>query len=375
MRRALLAAMLACACGRARPAPTVPVVAIDPAPGASGLGDATAIGEAGGAVYVFGPDGVRVIAGGAVVASSAPRAFVASAILAAPDGGGAWIVGVDRDGRAVRVSAAGELEEIGDRFGVAGAVHAIAAAGPLVAFALAPGVAWTDGAHPSLSIDRTATYRAIAAGPGRFAGLGADSIDVWDLAHARVLAYRVPGARAIAFAGDRLVVAGDRALWIEDAGRLAPRAVPGPGSIDALAASGDRAWLVAGGALYTIQLPGGALAQTRGVTVALGARLFPARRGVWMIAAGALADVELDTDADRDARAWAQQIEPVVGRVCARCHLPGGPANVDLSTYASWQAHSGTIRHRVLDTETMPPPGTDLSDADRDAIRRWLGTR
>jgi hypothetical protein len=348
----------------------VPVVAIDPAPGASGLGDAAAISEAGGTIYVFGPGGVRVIAGGAVIASSAPRAFVASATLAAPDGGGAWIVGVDRDGHALRVGAAGELEDIGDRFGVAGAVRAIAAAGPLVTFALAPGVAWTDGAHPSLAIDRRAAYTAVAAGTARFAGLASDSIDVWELARTRVLTYRVPGARAIAFAGDRLVVAADRALWIEDGGHLAPRAVAAP--IDALAASGDRAWLVAGGALYTIALPGGPLALTRGATIKAGTRLYPGQHGVWMASGDALTEVELDTDADRDARAWAQQVAPVVGRVCARCHLPGGPANVDLSTYASWSARAAAIRHRVLDTETMPPPGTDLSDGDRDAIRRWL---
>ena len=372
MRRALVIAIAGAACSRARPAPTVPVVAIDPAPGAAAF-DATAIGELGDTVYELGPGGARVIAGGAVVATSAPRSFAASATVAAPDGGGAWIVGVDRDGRAVHVGAAGELEDVGDRFGLGGAVHAIAAAGPLVAFALAPGVAWTDGVHPSLAIDHAARYATIAAGASRFAGLARDQVDVWEPAQGRVLTYRVPGARAIAFAGDRLVVAADRAIWIEDGRRLAPRAVSAP--VDALAASGDRAWLTAGGALYTIELPDGVLARTRGVAIPPGARLFPARHGVWMVAAGAVADVELDTDADRDARTWSQEIAPVVGRVCARCHLPGGPANLDLSTYAAWSSHAAAIRNRVLDTETMPPPGTELSDADRDAVRRWLGAR
>jgi mono/diheme cytochrome c family protein len=370
MRRAAL--LVVAACGAAPPMPTVPVVAIDPAPGPA-LGDARAVVEASGGLYVFDAGGVRVIAGGAI-AGAAARAWRSAALASSPDGDGAWVLGVDGDGRVLHVGDGAAIEDVGDRYGVAGAgVTAIAAGGGAIAVALARGVAWTERAHgggPALAIDATApAYRALAAAADRFAGVRDGAVDVWEPAAGRVRTFAVPGARAAAFVGDRLAVATDAALLVEDArGRLAPRPVPAPPT--AIAASGARLWIAAGGALYA--LDGDRLARATGVAAPPDVRLFPSARGVWMAGGGALVRVELDTPGDRDERAWARTIAPVVGRVCARCHLPGGSAGVDLSTYAAWVAHAAPLRHRVLDTDTMPPPGTILSDADRAAIRAWL---
>jgi mono/diheme cytochrome c family protein len=61
----------------------------------------------------------------------------------------------------------------------------------------------------------------------------------------------------------------------------------------------------------------------------------------------------------------------VYRRVCAKCHAPSGDA-IDLSTAAAWRDHRGDLRLRVVDTRTMPPAGTPISDADRQALATWL---
>ncbi|MGE5181480.1 MAG: c-type cytochrome, partial [Acidobacteriota bacterium] len=75
--------------------------------------------------------------------------------------------------------------------------------------------------------------------------------------------------------------------------------------------------------------------------------------------------------------AWQAQIAPVFQRVCAHCHLPGGEAGIDLSTAAAWASERAEIVRRVLETRTMPPAGTELTDADRAALEHWAssGTR
>ncbi len=73
-----------------------------------------------------------------------------------------------------------------------------------------------------------------------------------------------------------------------------------------------------------------------------------------------------------DDPGWRADVAPVFARVCSHCHQPGGDAGVDLSTPAAWRAARGELRHRVLDTQTMPPAGTDLTATERAAVARWL---
>jgi mono/diheme cytochrome c family protein len=101
-------------------------------------------------------------------------------------------------------------------------------------------------------------------------------------------------------------------------------------------------------------------------------RMFASHTGVWLDdTRGSMFHYQIDAGADR----WQAQVAPVFQRVCAHCHLPDGEAGIDLSTVASWNRARGEIVHRVLETRTMPPAGTELSDADRNALAAWLGVK
>src|SRR5437868_5471214 len=134
MRRVLL--VLAACGGAARPA-TVPVVATKlPAE----VGEVVAIAEVGDATIVLDHQHAFVVRGGALAASiPAPHGWRGGATVAALDGDGAWAVGVADDDRLYRITLAGDLEDITDRFKLA-SVRAVAAAGTTTAFALPDGV-------------------------------------------------------------------------------------------------------------------------------------------------------------------------------------------------------------------------------------------
>ncbi|HUJ59105.1 MAG TPA: cytochrome c [Kofleriaceae bacterium] len=361
--RAALVVLAACgAAPLARPAPTSRLAV--PAQ----VGNVVAVEEIGDTTFVLDEHRAYVVRGGVVAAvSEAPHGWRGGAPLAAPDGDGRWAVGVDRDGRLWRITIAGELEDVSERFALGDAkVAAIAGAGTTSAFALGDGVAYsTDGVH--LDRTRLAPPTAIAAAKDRLALLRAGGVDVWDLAHGTMRGYAIPGARAVAFAGGKLAVATGRTLWLEDGGALHAIAAPGP---IAAIAGGARLWLAAG-ALYAVD--GRALRKTDAALPAA-PRLFASQGGdVWLGTTGSLARASIDR-AIADP-AWQASVEPVFQRVCAHCHLPGGEAGIDLSTAASWNDERAEITRRVLVTRTMPPAGTELSDADRDALARWLGAK
>jgi mono/diheme cytochrome c family protein len=69
---------------------------------------------------------------------------------------------------------------------------------------------------------------------------------------------------------------------------------------------------------------------------------------------------------------WRADVAPVFARVCAHCHLPGGDAGVDLSTPAAWTTERTELRRRLFETRTMPPAGTELTDAERAQLAHWL---
>ena len=103
----------------------------------------------------------------------------------------------------------------------------------------------------------------------------------------------------------------------------------------------------------------------------LGALLAASRTGdAWLATERGL--VRAAPGGMHDDPAWLAQVAPVFQRVCAHCHLPGGEADFDLSTAAAWQADRAELVRRVLVTRTMPPAGTELSDADRAALEAWL---
>src|SRR3954471_23671532 len=117
--------------------------------------DVVAVEEIGDATIVLDAGHAYVLRGGAIASvSEAPHGFRGGGTIAAPDGDGRWAVGFDREGQLWRITIGGELEAVSDRFKLAGArIDAIAGAGAVSAFALADGLAVSDG----IRLQRTTT--------------------------------------------------------------------------------------------------------------------------------------------------------------------------------------------------------------------------
>ena len=350
MKRALL---LLAACGGAPKPPTVAATATKlPAE----VGDVVGIAEVGDATIVLDHERAFVVRGGAVAAQAqAPRHWRAGATVAALDGEGAWAVGITDDGRMYRITLAGDLEDITARYQLAD-VRAVAGAGTTTAIATSHGVAVTaDGLHELQA--KVAPPSAVAASKGRVALLEPKAVEVWDLDTRQSRSYPL-AARQIAFVGGQLAAATRDGVYVDGSVLAIPNAQ--------IAAAGKRLWILASGALYA--LDGTSLRQAQ-VAIPRGARLFASTTGdAWLASTGALVRASLDVDDP----SWRAQIQPVFTRVCAHCHLPGGSAGVDLSTAASWHADRDELERRVLVTGSMPPAGTELTAAEKDALRAWL---
>lgn len=355
MKRALVVASIGlAACGGAPKPPAVAAIATKlPAE----VGEVVGIAEVGDATIVLDHERAFVVRGGAVAAQvQAPHPWRAGATVAALDGEGAWAVGITDDGRLYRITLAGDLEDITDRYQLTD-VRALAAAGTTTAFALPDGVAVTgDGIHEMRA--KLAPPMALAASTGRVALAGANAVAVWDLARRESRTYPL-AARQVAFVDGRLAVATRDRVYVEPQGML-------PFAGAQIAAGGKRLWILADGALYALD---GTSLRRADVAVPRRARLFASSGGdAWLATTGAIVRASLDVDDP----SWRAQIAPVFTRVCAHCHLPGGSAGVDLSTAASWHADHDELERRVLVTGTMPPAGTDLTAAEKDALRAWL---
>jgi mono/diheme cytochrome c family protein len=228
-----------------------------------------------------------------------------------------------------------------------------------------------DGVHLERFSGGDVTHVAIA---GARVGVGrADAVEVFDLEHRTRVVYRVDRPSAVAFvdpsgpSGDdaRLVVTAGGTAYAEDRGVL--RRIPAPGPVRELAVSGPRIWLVARGGLFSFD--------PRGLVECIPTRS-PAVRihrasasDVWVSQAGR--SIRYSLDAQTNATDWQAVVRPVFQRACSRCHLPDGPADLDLSTPAQWVTHAAILQHMV-DTQAMPPAGAPISDADRATLRHWL---
>ena len=330
-----------------------------------------AVADSGGVAVAFADGGAAVIAGGAVIAvdRAVPR-WTAAGTIPAADGTGPWIVGVDGQGRVLRLRGRSAFEPVSDRFGLAAdRVLGVADAGGRYAgFLLADGLALADGA--TMVRYAAGPLGALAAGGGRLA-LGGAPVRVLDAATHAVHAFAVPSSARPAFlavsAAGRLVVATPDAVFAEnERGDLALRFESSRGAIHGLAAAGERVWFADGAELGLLE--GARVRETTGAHVPAGATLAGSPTGdVWTLSAGVLARYAVD-----DERGWDDTVAPVYRRACAACHGRGGEAGVDLSSREAWEGARALIRRRVLLERTMPPAGRPLSDPDREALRGWL---
>ena len=325
-----------------------------------------AAAQQGDALYLFERDRAAIARAGNAIATVRPPVgeWKSAATVPAFDGEGTWVVARTSAGALWRITAAGDLEPVEDRF-AASAVTAIGAAASTIAVAVADGIAvLRDRAH----VARYALPRPdeLAVGRDRVALRRGDAIELWNLAAGARSTFEVPDAQSIAFVDaahePRLVVVTASALYVERAGTLRKLGVPG--TLASATVAGARIWLRSD-ALYA--LDGGALAR---VADAPAGQLFGLANGDVVISTREHAQ-RLSLTPPADAR-WDANVRPIFQRVCARCHLPGGEADVDLSSLQSWQAESAELVHRVVETRTMPPAGTELSEHDRAALAAWL---
>lgn len=337
------------------------------------LGPVRAVADAGDTVVVFGDGQATILSEGVVVAVDHSIArWTAAGVIPAADGNGTWIVGIDGDGRILRLRNNSAFEGVSDRWGLAHekVLRVTAIAPGAAGFLLAGELAIADGQrvtrYPTGPVD------SLSGGDGRVALSGAPGLRVFEPQRGTARAFTLPEpiAQATMGAGGRLFVAAREALYGEDErGDLALRFETGGTAIHGLAASGSRLWFADGAELGTIE--GGRVRETIGMRLAPSARLIGSPSGdVWaMIGDRTLLRFSAEGGVESG---WDETIAPVFQRSCSACHLPGGSSGLDLSTREAWALRRAPIRQRVIVDRSMPPAGHALADPDREAIERWL---
>lgn len=331
------------------------------------VGAVNAIAEDEEELVLFGARGATLMAGGAVRGVIAgPGAWNDAAIVPAADGIGDWTIGVTDAGAVLRVRG-DVLEDVSGRWGLTGvkvrSVVGIDRAS--VAFGFEGGLAIADGT-------RVTRYPgpksgALAGGGGKLAWIDG-GVSVLGSADRKVRTFAVASATGVVVdATGRVVVAAERGLWVEHEGSLRLRwTFDAP--IGAMTTAGARVWMTVGSELAV--LGGDALSVSAGANVASDARLRGTHQGqVWVLATSGVR--KLAGAAPSEALAdWQATMQPIYARVCSSCHDPGSGA--DLSTLEGWRQRRDEIEQRVVIDRTMPPPSKPFSEADRDAIRRWV---
>jgi mono/diheme cytochrome c family protein len=387
---ALLVALVA-GCGSSGAADDSTVVAATPLAlakvpfenGADPLGKVAATLDFDGGAVVFSDLGAVVLTAGVVSATDpSVKAWQAGAAanVPAPDGSGSWLVGVDGAGHVQRLRARAALEDVTDRWALADVpVRSVAAlGGARVAFGFAGGFAVADGAHVTRYAEPA--MERLVGGGGRVAAVDGGAVSVFDAAAGTLTSYALPGVTAIAIADDgTLLACTARAIYMErQRGALEPVYQSPDLDLHAATASGGRFWVGLGGELVVLSrdrgwLPMRSVGAGLSSTTSLAAG---ASGSVWAITAGTPTKLSIAGDASggdgADQQDWQATIAPVFGRTCSACHLPGGSAGYDLSTYASWVALAPQIQKRVVVVGDMPPKGTTLSSSDRATITAWL---
>lgn len=386
---AVLAAAALSGCGSARTmrggagVGVLRVRAVDWNPQKVEVGRVDAVVESDHELVVLGAAGASVFSAGALVAvDHSTSTWRAATTIPAADGNGRWIVAIDGDGRVRRLRERSSFETVSERWGLAGErVDAVVDLGRgFVGFLGAPTASaptFAAIADGKVVTRFDAAFLSLAGGGGRAAATFGDGVRVIDPGARSDRLFTLAGVRQVALdTHGRLFAATEHEVYEESTGGvLSLRYETADATIHGLTASGDRVWFADGGDLGVIDLEG--VAVTRDLHLAADARLAPSTADVWAISGGALRRFARDeapaaAPSAVGAQAWSAQIRPVFARACSACHLPGGSAGVDLSTFERWEAARDTLRRRVVQTRSMPPQGHPLSDADRAAIEAWV---
>jgi hypothetical protein len=377
-----------CACGVTTPVVPVPSTMVQVAPMSlqpvqwsaqvQPFGTVMAVTDAADQVVVFGSGGAFMFSGGALTGNdNSVTSWQGAAVVPALGLPGTWVVGLSGAGRIYRARNGTDLVEVTQSYNLQGmGVSAIAPiGGPLVAFALPKQVAVTNG---SLLSVYQMMPRDLAAGGGRVAAIE-DDTGVLILTPGNTTPQRLDarGATSMAFDLDgHLVVTNGQQIFREQDGNAVLIYDGGGETIQALAPSGGGIWVAIDDSLALLsgsQLLRGPSGQGQYPS---GGKLIGSPSGdVWIIADGKLSRMTEAGSASADEVLWRETVLPVFNGVCRACHLPGGLANLDLSTYAEWSMRRTLIGDVVLTGKPtpMPPAGTgSLTAAQLAAVKTWV---
>ncbi|MFI5298952.1 MAG: c-type cytochrome [Polyangiales bacterium] len=342
------------------------------------VGTVQAIVEFDAGVAVFSDLGALVLQGGAVSSTDASvKTWKSSATtIPAADGTGTWVVAIDAAGHVDRLRGGTTLEDITDRYGIADqSVVSVAALGATsVAFGYSGGFAVADGTN--VTRWSSGDFGQLVGGGRRVAAITASGISVFDTSTSTFSAYALPSVVAVAIDGNGVLVAATaRTLYAEaSAGDL--RAIYSSPDYDlrAIVAAGPQIWAALGPELLTTSsATQWSIARTTGAQLKSATSLVAGlNQSVWTLDAGLVHKFVIDSGSPSDQQDWETKIQPIFGRVCSACHLPGGSSGFDLSTYPAWLAQRAEIELYVVTNKSMPPQGTTLADADRQTIAAWV---
>jgi hypothetical protein len=334
------------------------------------VGQVAAVTEVDDMTVIYSDKGALVFSGGALAqVDGSITSWVAAATVAAADGDGQWAMGLSKGGQLYRIRDESTLEDVSDRYGLANTrVRGIAPmGGARVAFVLDGAVVVADG---SLVTTYDLSLASWSAGGTMLAGVRPDGSAVrFDTEHATIVTYQMMGPVASVFdASNGLLVASAHALARDFGnGTLIP-IYRTTGTMSQLVAGGSRVWIALGSELGAVD--GDTVAVSTGAGVPAGATLIASPTGdVWALAGGVLTRYGVKESGDEGL--WRQSAQPVYAHVCSMCHGPSGNSGIDLSTYSSWLSRRSLIDMRVLVKMDMPPSGTPISDADKQAVAVW----
>lgn len=357
-------------------------------PAMTSTGKVAAVAESGDDVAVFSDTGLFLWSSGSTAGSdSSVRTWQAAAAVPALGFAGQWLLGVDDGGRVYRLhsGAAFSLEDVSARYVLSDKpVREVAALGNgQVVFALADKLALTDGQNLKLF---DLSLRHIVGGPTRLAAYDEAGVSLWDPQSGALRQFAQPGVVGVAFAPDGTLWAATAQMLFtegksesENRTTLVPiHAFTPPQAVTSLAGAARGIWVGLGDTLALVR-DGQLLMPETSPMLSADTRLIGSASGdVWTVAGGAgtLGRYGEASGGGADLTIWRQQLVPIFNRLCQACHLPGGSARIDLSTYSSWAHLRTAISVRVVERKPTPMPPLSvgmLKPEELAAVQAWVG--
>lgn len=355
-------------------------------PAMTSTGKVAAVAESGDDVAVFSDTGLFLWSSGSTAGSdSSVRTWQAAAAVPALGFPGRWLLGVDDGGRVYRLhsGAVFSLEDVTARYLLADKpVREVAALGNgQVVFALADKLALTDGQSLKLF---DLSLRHLVGGPTRLAAYDEAGVSLWDPQSGALRRFAQPGIVGVAFAPDgTLWAATAQMLFTEGTGDNRNALVPmheftPPQAVTSLSGARRGIWVGLGDTLALVR-DGQLLVPEVSPMLPADTRLIGSTSGdVWTVAGGAgtLGRYGEASGGGADLVIWRQQLAPIFNRLCQACHLPGGSARIDLSTYSSWANLRTAISVRVVERKPTPMPPLSvgmLKPEELAAVQAWVG--